>query len=65
MLACIVAAELVGASEGIGFMIWSASQSFETPVVVLGICLLACIGIAGERLLWILQIKTTPWVGHG
>lgn len=57
----LVAAELVGASEGLGFMVQSSSQLLATDVVVVGILLIAIIALALEMGLRHLQKKWVPW----
>lgn len=57
----LVAAELVGASEGLGFMVQSASQLLATDVVVVGILIIAVIAFALEIGLRRLQKRLVPW----
>lgn len=57
----LVAAELVGASEGLGFMVQSSSQLLATDVVVIGILIIALIACALEIGLRYLQKLWTPW----
>lgn len=57
----LVAAELVGASEGLGFMVQSSSQLLATDVVVIGILIIALIACALEIGLRYLQKRWTPW----
>lgn len=57
----LVAAELVGASEGLGFMVQSSSQLLATDVVVVGILLIAIIALTLEMGLRHLQKKWVPW----
>lgn len=58
----LVAAELVAATRGLGFMVQSAAQFLVTDVVVLGIAVIAVIAFALELALRALQRKLTPWV---
>jgi len=60
----LVAAELVAATEGIGFMIQSASQFLVTDVVIAGILVIALVAYVIEIGLRILQKKLAPWRGH-
>jgi taurine transport system permease protein len=61
----LVAAELVAATSGLGFMIQSAAQFLVTDVVVLGILVIAAIAFLLEYLLRLLQRRLTPWHGRG
>jgi taurine transport system permease protein len=63
MFTALVAAELVGATRGIGWMIWNAAGAFQTPVVFVGVAILSVLGVVGERLIRVLQQRMTPWVG--
>lgn len=57
----LVAAELVGASEGLGFMVQSSSQLLATDVVIVGILIIAVIAFILEIGLRHLQRKLVPW----
>ncbi|MFS0825358.1 taurine ABC transporter permease TauC [Pseudomonas phoenicis] len=59
----LVAAELIAATRGLGFMVQSAAQFLVTDVVVLGIVLIAAIAFALEMGLRALQRKLVPWHG--
>ncbi|WP_459207159.1 taurine ABC transporter permease TauC [Pseudomonas sp. MLB6B] len=59
----LVAAELIAATRGLGFMVQSAAQFLVTDVVVLGIVLIAVIAFALEMGLRALQRKLVPWHG--
>lgn len=61
----LVAAELVAATSGLGFMIQSAAQFLVTDVVVLGILVIAAVAFLLEYLLRLLQRRLTPWHGRG
>jgi taurine transport system permease protein len=60
----LVAAELVAATRGLGFMVQSAAQFLVTDVVILGILLIAVIAFALELGLRALQRKLVPWHGQ-
>lgn len=60
----LVAAELIAATSGLGFMVQSAAQFLVTDVVVLGILVIALIAFALEMSLRALQRKLVPWVGQ-
>jgi taurine transport system permease protein len=61
----LVAAELIAATSGLGFMVQSAAQFLVTDVVVLGILVIALIAFAMEMGLRALQRKLVPWHGQG
>ncbi|WP_058975863.1 taurine ABC transporter permease TauC [Pseudomonas syringae] len=60
----LVAAELIAATSGLGFMVQSAAQFLVTDVVVLGILVIAIIAFAMELGLRALQRKLVPWHGQ-
>lgn len=60
----LVAAELIAATSGLGFMVQSAAQFLVTDVVVLGILLIALIAFSLEMGLRALQRKLVPWHGQ-
>lgn len=57
----LVAAELIAATSGLGFMVQSAAQFLVTDVVVLGILVIAIIAFAMELSLRALQRRLVPW----
>jgi taurine transport system permease protein len=59
----LVAAELVAATRGLGFMVQSAAQFLNTDIVVLGIFVIAVIAFALELGLRSLQRRLVPWQG--
>ncbi|MGI4849712.1 MAG: taurine ABC transporter permease TauC [Janthinobacterium lividum] len=60
----LVAAELIAATRGLGFMIQSAAQFLVTDVVVMGIFVIAFIAALFEAVLRFLQKKLVPWDGQ-
>lgn len=60
----LVAAELIAATRGLGFMIQSAAQFLVTDVVVLGILVIAVIAFGLELLMRALQRRLVPWEGR-
>ena len=60
----LVAAELIAATSGLGFMVQSAAQFLVTDVVVLGILVIALIAFALEMSRRALQRKLVPWHGQ-
>ena len=59
----LVAAELVAATRGLGFMIQSASNFLVTDVVIVGILTIAVIAFTMEFAMRVLERKLTPWKG--
>jgi taurine transport system permease protein len=60
----LVAAELIAATSGLGFMVQSAAQFLVTDVVILGILVIAVIAFALEMSLRALQRRLVPWHGQ-
>ncbi len=60
----LVAAELIAATEGLGFMIQSAAQFLVTDIVVMGIFVIAAVAFAIEFVLRQLERRLVPWSGH-
>ncbi|HJV06589.1 MAG TPA: taurine ABC transporter permease TauC [Chromobacteriaceae bacterium] len=60
----LVAAELVAATRGLGFMVQSAAQFLVTDMVLLGIAVIAIIAFALELGLRWLQRRLSPWHGQ-
>lgn len=61
----LVAAELLGAQEGIGQMIWVAQKFFLTEIVIIGIVLIGIIGVAMDLLMRLIESWLIPWRGKG
>ena len=62
--AVVVAAELVGAQRGLGFMISDAAQVFQIPVVFIGIALIGAIGLVLNALLSLAETRIVHWKGR-
>ena len=62
--AVVVAAELVGAQSGLGFMISDAALLFRIPVVFIGIALIGAIGLAMNLTLNWLEARIVHWKGR-
>jgi len=63
--ATVIAAELVAANVGIGFMIMVAANFLSSDLVVLGIIIIGVIGFAIEIAMRLLEAKLIPWKGKG
>ncbi len=59
----LVAAEMVAATKGLGYMVLSASQFLQTPVVIMGIFVIAIIAFAFDLLMRFLERRLVPWKG--
>jgi taurine transport system permease protein len=57
----LVAAELIAATRGLGFMVYSASRFLVTDVVLAGILVIGAIALLLEIGLRRLQKRLTPW----
>ncbi|MGG7523771.1 taurine ABC transporter permease TauC [bacterium BS0013] len=60
----LVAAELIAATRGLGFMVQSAGEFLATDVVLAGIAVIAVIAFGLELGLRALQRHLTPWHGE-
>ena len=60
----LVAAELIAATRGLGFMVQSAGEFLATDVVLAGITVIAIIAFLLELGLRALQRRLTPWHGE-
>jgi NitT/TauT family transport system permease protein len=62
--AVVVAAELVGAQSGLGFMISDAALLFLIPVVFIGIAFIGLIGLLMNMTLNMIEAKIVHWKGR-
>ena len=60
----LVAAEMVAATNGIGFMVLSASEFLQTSTVILGIVIIAAIAYAFDMVMRLLERRLVPWKGR-
>ncbi len=60
----LVAAELVAASQGLGFMIESAAQFLVTDIVIVGIFVISALAFGFEALLRLVERLFLPWARH-
>ena len=58
----LVAAELVAASSGLGFLIEDSRNLLFTERVILGMVLIGLLGFAMDRLMRLVERRMTPWV---
>lgn len=60
----LVAAEMVAATEGLGYMVLSASQFLQTSTVIMGIFVIAAIAYAFDMAMRALERSVVPWKGR-
>lgn len=60
----LVAAEMVAATEGLGYMVLSAAQFLQTSTVIVGIIVIAAIAYAFDFFMRFLERKLVPWKGR-
>lgn len=60
----LVAAELVAATRGLGFMVQAAAHFLVTDVVIMGILVIAAIAFALELLMRLAERLLVPWRGR-
>jgi len=59
----MVAAEVFGGSEGIGYLIEYAGATFRTDLVFVGVFVIASFGIVADRALYYLNLRVDAWRG--
>jgi taurine transport system permease protein len=60
----LVAAELIAATRGLGFMIQSAAQFLVTDVVIMGIFVIAGVAFVLEFIIRRIEAALVPWAGR-
>jgi len=60
----LVAAEMVAATHGLGYMVLTASQFLQTPTVIMGIVIIAAIAYAFDMLMRWCERRLVPWKGR-
>lgn len=60
-LLLLIAAEMIGANKGIGFMVMNAQYNFQIPLMFAAIFLLAFLGLAANWVLVVLQRRFCRW----
>ncbi|KAF4529794.1 hypothetical protein B566_EDAN018079 [Ephemera danica] len=61
----LVAAEMVAATSGLGYTVLSASRFLQTPIVIMGIVVIAAIAYAFDHLVRFIERRVVPWKGRG
>ena len=62
--AIVVAAEMIAAQAGLGFMVMDATTFFRVPNVYIGIIIIGLIGVALEAVTMALDRKLLHWMGR-
>jgi NitT/TauT family transport system permease protein len=57
----LIAAELIAAPRGLGYMIVQAGTFFDVPVIILGILTIGTLGMTMDRLVLALERRLTSW----
>lgn len=61
-LLLIVAAEFVGANDGLGYMIWNSWQTFSVERMFAGLVVISAIGFLSNIALHAFKARVIPWV---
>ena len=61
---CLVAAELIAASSGLGWLVQFAGQALQVSIVIVGIVIIGLIGYAMELVIRKIESLVVPWRGH-
>ena len=56
---------LVAATSGLGYTVLSASRFLQTPIVIMGIVVIAIIAYAFDHLVRFVERRVVPWKGRG
>jgi len=62
---CLVAAELIAASVGLGWLVEQAATQLQTGIVIAGIIVIGVLGYLMELGIRLLERIVIPWRGHG
>lgn len=61
---CLVAAELIAADQGLGWLVQYAGQALQVAVVIAGIIVIGILGYVMELLIRLAENRTVPWRGR-
>lgn len=61
---CLVAAELIAADQGLGWLVQYAGQALQVAVVIAGIIVIGILGYAMELAIRLVENRTVPWRGR-
>ncbi len=62
---CLVAAELIAADQGLGWLVQYAGQALQVAIVIVGIIVIGILGYAMELTIRVIERRVVPWRGHG
>ena len=57
----VVVGELLGSTAGIGYMLYTAGQTFDTAALFVGVVVIACFGMGSDLALKWLEGRLAPW----
>ena len=60
---CLVAAELIAADQGLGWLVQYAGQALQVAFVIAGIIIIGILGYMMELLIRLVENRTVPWRG--
>lgn len=60
---CLVAAELIAADQGLGWLVQYAGQALQVAVVIAGIIIIGILGYVMELIIRLVENRTVPWRG--
>ena len=58
---CIISAEIVGTTEGLGSLIWLSKETASTELVLTGMVCISTIVLVMDYLFNLLERKLMPW----
>lgn len=61
---CLVAAELIAADQGLGWLVQYAGQALQVAIVIAGIIIIGVLGYAMELLIRMVEARSVPWRGR-
>jgi ABC-type nitrate/sulfonate/bicarbonate transport system permease component len=61
---CLVAAELIAADAGLGWLVQYAGQQLQVGFIFVGIIVIGLLGYAMELIIRLLERLAVPWKGH-
>ena len=57
----LIAAEMIGASSGLGWLVWNAQVNFQIPRLFAATVVISLLGLAINALFEVLEAKLTGW----
>ncbi len=61
---CLVAAELIAADQGLGWLVQFAGQALQVAIVIVGIIVIGVLGYGMELLIRLAERRAVPWRGQ-